>query len=136
MKARWRSRRTCNDPRTSSRVLEFNFRPGNPEVPIAAPITADNGVDPDQPQTLLHVPAPPVMVGLLDRWAEQRKGARVLLVIDVSGSMKDARRIRRPRDQARSRQAGRRSQSLADFRARTTWSGLRVFTTGIGDSAT
>jgi Ca-activated chloride channel family protein len=72
------------------RVLEYGFRPGNPEVAIGAPVTADNGVDPDQPQTLLEVPEPPVMIELLDRWDEQRKPARVQLVIDISGSMGDA----------------------------------------------
>jgi len=71
------------------RVLEFGFRPGNPEVAIGSPVTAENGVDPDQPQTLLEVPEPPVMIELLDRWDEQRKPARVQLVIDISGSMGD-----------------------------------------------
>ena len=36
-----------------------------------------NGVDPDQPQTLLEVPEPSVMIELLDRWDEQRKRGRV-----------------------------------------------------------
>jgi Ca-activated chloride channel family protein len=71
------------------RVLEYGFRPANPEVEIGAPVVAENGVDPDQPQTLLEVPEPSVMVELLDRWDVQRKKARVLLVIDVSGSMGD-----------------------------------------------
>ncbi|HEX2029650.1 MAG TPA: substrate-binding and VWA domain-containing protein, partial [Nitriliruptorales bacterium] len=72
-----------------ARVLEFGFRPGNPEVPIADPIVSANGVDPDQPQTTLELPEPPVMTALLDEWKENRKGARVLLVLDVSGSMGD-----------------------------------------------
>ena len=76
-------------PENQERVLEFGFRPGNTDVAIGDPITAENGVDPDQPQTLLEVPEPPVMVEALDRWAEQRKSARVLLVMDVSGSMGD-----------------------------------------------
>lgn len=76
-------------PENQERVLEFGFRPGNIEVPITDPISADNGVDPDQPQTTLEVPAPEVLVELIDRWEEQRKAARVLLVIDVSGSMGD-----------------------------------------------
>ena len=46
-----------SSPRTS-KVLEFSFRPGNPEVPIGDPIIAENGVDPNQPQTLLEVPRP------------------------------------------------------------------------------
>ena len=77
------------EPDNQERVLEFGFRPGNPDVAIGDPITTDNGVDPDQPQTLLEVPDPPVMIELLDRWDEQRKPARVELLIDVSGSMGD-----------------------------------------------
>ena len=50
---------------------------------------ADNGLDPNQPQTTLGVPPAPVLVKVIDQWAQLRKGARVLLVIDVSGSMGD-----------------------------------------------
>ena len=76
-------------PENQQQVLTFHFRPGNPAVPIGDPITAANGVDPDQPQTLLEVPAPRVLTSLLDKWANQRKKARVTLVLDVSGSMGD-----------------------------------------------
>jgi Ca-activated chloride channel homolog len=118
------------EPDNQRRVLEFNFRPGNPEVPIAAPIVAENGVDPDQPQTLLQTPSPPVMVALLDRWAEQRKGARVLLVIDVSGSMKDRASKDGPEtklDLAKAAAIG----SLEEFKA-DDLVGLREFSTGLG----
>ncbi len=76
-------------PENQERVLEFGFRPGNIEVPIGDPITAEFNVDPDQPQTTLEVPEPEVLLALLDAWRETRKTARVLLVIDVSGSMAD-----------------------------------------------
>ena len=76
-------------PQNQRKVLAFGFRPGNPSVPLADPITAANGVDPAQPQTTLGVPAPPVLVKLVEKWGQLRKGARVLLVIDVSGSMGD-----------------------------------------------
>jgi len=76
-------------PENQRRVLEFGFRPGNPEVAIGRPVAAANGVDPDQPETLLEVPEPEVLARLIDDWAGQRKAARVLLVIDVSGSMGD-----------------------------------------------
>jgi Ca-activated chloride channel family protein len=56
-------------------------------VAIGSPIDAKYGVDPNQPQTRLELPAPPVLVGLIDRWGQNRKGARVLMVVDVSGSM-------------------------------------------------
>lgn len=74
-------------PENQERVLEFGFRPGNPEVTIGAPVDESNGVDPNQPQTLLQVPEPPVLVQLLENWDEQRKEARVMIVLDVSGSM-------------------------------------------------
>ena len=74
-------------PANQEKVLEFNFRPGNPDVPVTSPIDAEFGVDPSQPRTLLEVPSPEVMVGVLDAWSTQRKSARVTLVMDVSGSM-------------------------------------------------
>jgi Ca-activated chloride channel family protein len=76
-------------PDNQQQVLSFHFRPGNTAVPIGDPIVAANGVDPNQPQTLLEVPRPRVLTALLDKWAAQRKKARVTLVLDVSGSMGD-----------------------------------------------
>lgn len=76
-------------PENQERVLEFGFRPGNPSVAIGAPINAANHVDPAQPKTTLEVPAPEVMLEVLDRWSEQRKAAKVMLLVDVSGSMGD-----------------------------------------------
>lgn len=76
-------------PANQRRVLEFGFRPGNPDVAVGEPITAALGANPDQPQTTLAVPDPPVLVDLLEQWDTQRKAARVLLVLDVSGSMGD-----------------------------------------------
>jgi len=76
-------------PDNQAQVLKYGFRPGNPAVPLAAPIVAANGVDPDQPQAELEVPSGPVLSAVLDAWATQRKTARVLVVLDVSGSMND-----------------------------------------------
>jgi Ca-activated chloride channel family protein len=76
-------------PENQEHVMEFGFRPNNPDVPLAAPIVAENGVDPTQPRAELEVPSSDVLVGILDSWAELRKDARVLLVLDVSGSMSD-----------------------------------------------
>jgi len=76
-------------PENQRKVLTFGFRPGNPAVPLGAPVNAANGVDPAQPQTTLGLPSPAVLVRLVEKWGELRKGARVLLVIDVSGSMGD-----------------------------------------------
>jgi Ca-activated chloride channel family protein len=76
-------------PANQERVLEYGFRPGISDVPVGAPITEANGVTPETPPTLLEVPAPEVLARLIDDWAAQRKAARVLLLIDVSGSMGD-----------------------------------------------
>jgi Ca-activated chloride channel family protein len=76
-------------PENQEKILRYGFRPGNPDVAIGDPISTRNGVDPDQPQTLLEVPEPDVLTQLLDDWQDQRKPARVLLLMDVSGSMGD-----------------------------------------------
>lgn len=117
-------------PVNQERVLQFGFRPGNPSVAVAAPIVAANGVDPTEPKGALDVPSPKVLVSLLDRWAEQRKGARVQFVIDVSGSMGE------PAD-------GASSDTKLDLAKRATIAaldefkgsdlvGLRVFSTEVG----
>jgi Ca-activated chloride channel family protein len=74
-------------PQNQRRVLDYGFRPGNPAVAIGSPIIAANGVDPDQPKTLLRVPDSKVLSQLIDDWEQQRKPARVTIVIDISGSM-------------------------------------------------
>jgi len=119
-------------PENQERVLQFNFRPGNPQVAIGAPITTDNGVDPDQPQTLLQVPAPNVLVDLLTRWSSQRKSARALLVIDISGSMKDPAAPGSP-DTKLDLAKRAAIESLSQFKPEDEV-GLRVFSTDLGPS--
>ncbi len=77
-------------PDNQAKVLTYGFRPGNPAVAVGSPIEAKNGVDPSQPSAVLDVPSPSVMLKVLDSWAAQRKAARVMMVIDVSGSMGEA----------------------------------------------
>ncbi len=76
-----------NDTENQQKVLDFGFRPGNPSVPIGEPISAANGLNPSQPETELRVPDPAVLAALIDSWETYRKTARVLMVLDVSGSM-------------------------------------------------
>ena len=78
-----------DDPENQASVLEFGFRPGNPSVAIGEPITRENGLDPSQPETELQVPEPAVLAALIDSWEVNRKTARVLMLLDVSGSMAD-----------------------------------------------
>ncbi|HKY16560.1 MAG TPA: VWA domain-containing protein, partial [Microthrixaceae bacterium] len=99
-------------------------------VEVASPITTANGVDPNQPQTLLEVPDPVVMVELLEVWARQRKEARVMLVLDVSGSMSEpatSSAIDTKLDIAK--QAA--SDALDEFKD-SDEVGLRIFSTKLG----
>ncbi|MBB4914403.1 substrate-binding and VWA domain-containing protein [Streptosporangium saharense] len=50
-------------------------------------ITQANGLLPAEPRSTLSPPAPNVLDKVLTSWAELRKPANVLMVIDVSGSM-------------------------------------------------
>jgi Ca-activated chloride channel family protein len=56
--------------------------------PVAA-ISADNGLIASEPKVVLNPPSPVVLAKVESLWNQQRKGARVLLVIDTSGSMGD-----------------------------------------------
>ena len=49
--------------------------------------TEANGLLPREPATLLQPPSPPVLDKVLTSWADVRKRANVLLVMDTSGSM-------------------------------------------------
>ncbi|HVE46622.1 MAG TPA: extracellular solute-binding protein [Acidimicrobiales bacterium] len=115
-------------PDNQRKVVGAGFRPGNPAVAPGPPVSTANGVDPAQPQTTLGVPAPPVLVRLIEKWGEQRKAARVLIVLDVSGSMGDeagdgVTKLELARTAAIS--------ALGQFKAEDEV-GLRIFSTEIG----
>lgn len=117
-------------PDNQRRVLEFGFRPGNPRVAVGEPISARFGVDPKQPGTALGVPEPEVLVRLLEKWGEQRKAARVMLVIDVSGSMGEPVSD----DETKLDLAKRASvDALAQFKPEDLV-GLRIFSTNISSA--
>jgi Ca-activated chloride channel family protein len=117
------------EPANQEKVLDYGFRPGNPEVALGDPVIASNGVNPDQPQTLLEVPSGQVMVDLLDAWATQRKGARVMLVLDVSGSMGEPADPAQPNGPTKLDLAKQAVvDGLDDFKAEDLV-GLRIFTT-------
>ena len=39
------------------KALELGFRPADPSIPLAAPLDAQHGMDPKQPQTILEIPS-------------------------------------------------------------------------------
>jgi Ca-activated chloride channel homolog len=74
-------------PESQGAALQFGFRPANPSVALASPLTPQFGVDPAQPQKLLEVPSGDVLVAAKNSWAANRKRANIVLVVDTSGSM-------------------------------------------------
>ncbi len=76
------------DPAQQLRFQQAAFRTfeGKP----GAPITQANGLLPSQKVVVIDPPSPPVLQQVADSWDRLRKRARVLLVLDVSGSMGEA----------------------------------------------
>lgn len=118
-------------PENQAKVLEFGFRPGNPAVKVGDPIVPSAGVNADEPQAVLDVPAPAVLTRLLDNWTEQRKSARVLLVIDVSGSMSDSVDPDDPTSESKLELAKRAAISALSQFKDTDEVGLRIFSTSL-----
>ena len=70
------------------RAIEFGFRPADPTLTLTSPLDLEHGVDPAEPQTTLEVPVAEVVQQIIELWKQQKKPARVTLVLDISGSMK------------------------------------------------
>ncbi len=68
-------------------AAKAGFRPGDPDAKPIPPITAENGVDPEQPKRSLSLPEPRVLARIKTAWREDRKPANMMLVFDTSGSM-------------------------------------------------
>ncbi|HNP88057.1 MAG TPA: VWA domain-containing protein [Kouleothrix sp.] len=68
-------------------AMSFGFRPANVDVPLADPISPAYGVQPQGVQNVLPFPPADVIVAAKQTWAQNRKRADVVLVVDVSGSM-------------------------------------------------
>ncbi|MCW2572810.1 MAG: hypothetical protein JWO88_2868 [Frankiales bacterium] len=68
---------------TDAAFRDFNGKPG-------AIINPSEGLLPGEPKAVISPPAPAVLNGVKNSWERLRKRARVLLVLDVSGSMSDS----------------------------------------------
>jgi len=105
-----------------AKVIENGFRPANKDVPLACPICAENGVDPNQPKTLLPVPDPPVLSAVQQSWQLVKKQANIPMLIDTSGSMNDADKITQAKAAAKTfidDQSGNNNIGLITFNSRT-----------------
>jgi len=76
-------------PDSQKLAMSFGFRPANVDVPLADPVSITYGVQPQGVQNILPFPPADVIVAAKQTWAQNRKRADVILVVDVSGSMED-----------------------------------------------
>ncbi|HME10491.1 MAG TPA: VWA domain-containing protein [Bryobacteraceae bacterium] len=75
------------------KALTYGFRPASVDVPVASPIDLAHGVDPAEPKTTLEVPAPDIIDGVMKLFDKQKKSADVALVLDISGSMNEDKKL-------------------------------------------
>jgi Ca-activated chloride channel family protein len=78
---------------TPAVAARSGFRPGDPDVPVPAPVRRENGADPAQPARVLSLPEPRVLDRIRRAWREDRKPANIMLVVDTSGSMSEENRL-------------------------------------------
>jgi Ca-activated chloride channel family protein len=76
------------EPGQQKRFTDAAFRSADGKP--GAPISRDNGLLPDARISVIDPPAPAVLDQVSKSWTALRKRARVLMVIDVSGSMSGA----------------------------------------------
>ncbi len=82
-------------------ALQFGFRPADPSIPLAKPLTVEFGVDPKQPATVLSVPDAKTISAVQNVWQAQKRQVNLSLVIDISGSMKGDNKIAGAREGAK-----------------------------------
>jgi Ca-activated chloride channel family protein len=75
------------------KAMQYGFRPAAVDVPLAAPLDADHGIDPKEPKTTLEVPPVDVIHALLQLWKSEKKHSNVVLVLDTSGSMSEENKL-------------------------------------------
>lgn len=106
------------------RALQYGFRPSDVDIPLGPPFDAAHGIDPREPQTTLEVPSVEVIDAVLRLWQENKKRSEVTLVLDVSGSMNEEKKIDAARAGAEQLVALLDEQdhfSLLPFNDRSVW---------------
>ena len=83
------------------KALQYGFRPALVDVPLAAPLDAAHGIDPQEPKTTLEVPSAEAINGILAAWQAQKKHSNVVLVLDTSGSMNEEAKMQNAKEGAK-----------------------------------
>ena len=83
------------------KAMQYGFRPALVDLPLAAPLDAAHGMNPQEPKTTLEIPSAEVINGILQVWRAQKKHSNVVLVLDTSGSMNEEGKIQSAREGAK-----------------------------------
>ncbi len=78
-------------PEAQQLMLRHGYRPADLSIPLDgpdSPLTAENGVNPDEPKTALQVPNASVVKVVREVWWYTKRHTNVYLVVDTSGSMR------------------------------------------------
>lgn len=78
-------------PESQQLILRHGYRPAELSIALDgpdSPLTADNGVDPNEPKTALQVPNASIVKVVRDVWWYTKRHTNVYLVVDTSGSMR------------------------------------------------
>jgi len=113
-------------PGPQKRLVDVGFRTFDGKA--GSSVTGSPQLIAEQPKIVLSPPSPAVLAGVRSTWEELRKRARVLLLIDVSGSMSES-----VPDAGASRLdlAKRAALKAVEQFSETDEVGLWVFTTGL-----
>lgn len=72
-------------------ALARGLRPANDSVPLGPPLDASNGVDPAQPEIVFAPPTVDAVYAVQDLWQSARKDVNLVMLLDVSGSMRGSK---------------------------------------------
>ena len=84
-----------------AKAVQYGFRPASLDVPLAAPLDAEHGIDPKEPKTTLEVPSPEIINAILQLWKSEKKHSSIILVLDTSGSMSEEGKMQSAKEGAK-----------------------------------
>lgn len=105
-------------PEQQKYIMTFGFRPVNPDVELAFPFEPQYGVRTSGQITVLDVPDAEVVAAIQNSWEFVKKQADVMILIDISGSMAQERKLEQAKVAARAfidRMDGNNRVGLAVF---------------------
>jgi Ca-activated chloride channel family protein len=76
---------------TPQAAARSGYRIATPGAPVLPPIDPEHGADPSKPDVVLRPPAPDVLTAILATWKEDRKLANIVLAVDASAAMGQAK---------------------------------------------